>query len=87
MDDYHEFKCAHEVQIKERYLYWSPNYVSIIMGLKAISGAIISPNSNAVSGSKNVNGNETIGSGGIGLSINTQLKAFFPTFNPIMKFF
>jgi hypothetical protein len=32
MDDYHEFKHAHEVWIEEWWLYWSPNYVSIIRG-------------------------------------------------------
>lgn len=84
MDHYHKFKCAHELQIEERCLYQSPNYVSITRGLKATSGATISPNSNAVSGSKNVSGNETTGiggvtgSGGTRLSISTQLKAFFP---------
>jgi hypothetical protein len=65
MDDYHEFKCAHEVSIEERCLYWSPNYVSITRGFKATSGATISPNNNAISGSRNVSGNETIGSGGV----------------------
>ncbi len=32
MDDYHEFKHAHEVWIEEWWLYWPPNYVSIIRG-------------------------------------------------------
>jgi hypothetical protein len=29
MDDYYEFRDAHEVEIKKWQLYWSPNYVSI----------------------------------------------------------
>jgi hypothetical protein len=29
MDDYYEFKCAHELELEEWQLYWSPNYVSI----------------------------------------------------------
>ncbi len=35
MDDYHEFKHAHEIQIEEWQLYWSPNYVSINRGIVA----------------------------------------------------
>jgi hypothetical protein len=33
MDDYHEFKRAHEIQIEEWWLYWSLDYVSIIREL------------------------------------------------------
>jgi hypothetical protein len=33
--DYHEFKRAHEIQIKGWWLYWSPNYVSIIREIMA----------------------------------------------------
>jgi hypothetical protein len=29
MDDYHEFKCAHKVEIKEWQLYWALTYVPI----------------------------------------------------------
>jgi hypothetical protein len=35
MDYYHEFKHAHDIQIEEWWLYWSPNYVSIIRGIMA----------------------------------------------------
>ncbi len=40
MDDYHEFKHAHEIQIEEWRLYWSSNYVSITRGIVAPSGAM-----------------------------------------------
>jgi hypothetical protein len=39
MDDYHEFKRAHEIQIEEWWLYWYPNYVSITMRIVAPSCA------------------------------------------------
>ncbi len=39
MDDYHEFKHAHEVWIEEWWLYWSPNYVSIIRGTIVVPSA------------------------------------------------
>jgi hypothetical protein len=39
MDDHHEFKHAHEIQIEEWRLYWSPNYVSITTRIVAPSGA------------------------------------------------
>jgi hypothetical protein len=32
MDNYRDFRHAHEVEIKEWWLYWSPNFVSITMG-------------------------------------------------------
>jgi hypothetical protein len=41
MDDYHEFRRAHEIQIEEWQLYWSPNYVFIIRRIVAPSGATI----------------------------------------------
>jgi len=33
MDDYLEFMHAHDIQIEEWWLYWSPNYVSITKGI------------------------------------------------------
>jgi len=33
MDDYHEFKCDHEIRIEEWSLYQSPNYVLSLMEL------------------------------------------------------
>ncbi len=32
MDDYYEFWCSHEMQIKKWWLYQSPNYASIAQG-------------------------------------------------------
>jgi hypothetical protein len=40
MDDYHEFKHAHEVWIEEWWLYWSPHYVSIIRGTIVVPSVI-----------------------------------------------
>jgi hypothetical protein len=37
MDDYHEFCDAHEVNIEEWHMYWSPNYFSITNGRLAAS--------------------------------------------------
>ncbi len=35
INDYHEFKHAHEEYIEERWLYQLPNYVSIANGILA----------------------------------------------------
>jgi hypothetical protein len=64
MDDYHEFKHAHEIQIKDWSLYWSPNYVSITKGIVAPSGAMTTLDIGSVSGSENANGNGATESGG-----------------------
>ncbi len=90
MDDYQEFKHAHEIQIEECRLYWFPIYVSITRGIVAPSGATRTPN-NSVSGNGNSNGNGATESGGttkggvIGASIRTQGPSL--TLNPIVEFF
>ncbi len=66
MDKYHEFKHAYEIKIKEWQLYWSSNYVFIIKGIMALSGATIIININLANG--NANGSGTIKSGGVGAS-------------------
>jgi hypothetical protein len=71
MDDYHEFKCAHEIQIKEWRLYWSPNYVFITRGIMALSGAMVTPSISLASGGGSVSGNGANMGGGVGASINT----------------
>jgi hypothetical protein len=40
MDDYHEFCDAHEVNIEEWHMYWSPNYFSITKGQLVVSTPI-----------------------------------------------
>jgi hypothetical protein len=64
MDDYHEFRHPHEIQIQEWLLYWSPNYVYIIKGIVAPNGVMIIINISSVSRNENVNSNGAIGSGG-----------------------
>ncbi len=64
MDDYHEFRCAHEIQIKQWWLYQSPKYASIIKRIVDPSGAMIIPNISLTSGSGSVNGSGATKSGG-----------------------
>jgi hypothetical protein len=77
MNDYHEFKSAHEIQIEEWWLYWSPNYVSITKGIVAPNGATTILDISLASGSENASGNGatriggTIGGGGVGASTST----------------
>ncbi len=52
MDDYLEFMHAHDIQIEEWWLYWSPNYVSITKGIVAPIGAMATPSINSTSGSR-----------------------------------
>ncbi len=76
MDDYHEFRHAHEIQIEWR-LYWFPNYVSITRGIVAPSGATTIPSISSTRGSRSASCNGitesggTTGGGGAGASINT----------------
>jgi hypothetical protein len=90
MDDYHEFKRAHEIQIEWR-LYWFPNYVSITRGIVAPSGATVIPSISSTSGSGSANGNGitesggTNGGGGVGASTNTRGPLF--VFNPVVELF
>jgi hypothetical protein len=90
MDDYHEFKHAHEIQIEECRLYWSPSYVSITRGIVAPSGATITLN-NSISGNGSASGNGATERGGttkggiIGASISTQGPLL--VFNPVVEFF
>jgi hypothetical protein len=44
MDDYHEFKYTHEVEIMEWRLYWAPNYVSITIMIMIPSGMLTTLN-------------------------------------------
>jgi hypothetical protein len=89
MDDYHEFKHDHDIQIEEWWLYQSPNYVSITRGIMAPSGAMTTPNISLASGSKSVSGGGatesggTTKGGGIRASINMPLHAS----NLVVKFF
>ncbi len=56
MNDYHEFKCAHDAQIENNQLYWSPNFVNIIGGsmtqtfVPILNGIVITFNSYSTSG-------------------------------------
>jgi hypothetical protein len=68
-NNYHKFRCADEVEIKEWWLYRLPNYVSIIKRSNTASGMLTIPNNNVASRSEGAN-NITIESNGIGPSIN-----------------
>jgi hypothetical protein len=89
MDDYHEFKCAHDIQIEEWQLYWSPNHVSITIGIMAPSGAT-TPSINLANGSGSAIGNGAIGSGGTtkggGARASTNTWGPLFVFNPIVEF-
>jgi len=91
MDDYHEFRCAHEIQIKEWQLYWSPNYVSITKGIMAPSGAMTILGISSARGNGNTSGggstrsHGTTKGGGERTSIGTQGPS--PTFNVVVEFF
>jgi hypothetical protein len=71
MGDYHEFKCAHEIEIEEWQLYWSPNFVSITKGIMGPKGATTTLGISSTSGSISINGSgatksgETIWGGGV----------------------
>jgi hypothetical protein len=65
MNDCHEFRHAHEIQIKEWQLYWCPNYVSIIRGNVAPSGATTTFGISLINGSENASGKRATKSGGI----------------------
>jgi len=71
MDDYHEFRCAHDIQIDEWQLYWSPNYVSITKGIVAPSSAMTTLGISSASGNKNANGSVVTESDGTSKSDGT----------------
>ncbi len=91
MNDYHEFKRTHEIQIKECQLYQSSNYASVTRGIVAPSGATTILSISSTSGSKSANGSGATKSGGpitcggLGASINTQGPLL--ALNPIVEFF
>ncbi len=91
MDDYHEFKCAHDIQIEKWRPYWSPNYVSITIRVMAPSGATATPSINLASRSGSATSNGTIGSGGTvkGGGARASINTWGPLliFNPIVKLF
>jgi hypothetical protein len=64
MDDYDEFRCAHEIQIEKWWLYWSPNYVSITNGIMAPSGAMTILGISSANESGNTSGGGSIRSHG-----------------------
>jgi hypothetical protein len=91
INDYHEFRHAHEIQIKEWRPYWSPNYVFITMGIMAPNGATTTLSTSSASGSGNAIGSGTIGSGGIigggGAGASTSTWGPLLIFNPIVELF
>jgi hypothetical protein len=96
MDDYYEFKHAHDIQIEEWWLYWSPNYVSIVRGIVAPSGATTF-NISLTSESGGAIGIGAIGSGGTTRNGGTikggnarasiSRHSPLPKFNPVVEFF
>jgi len=97
MDDYHEFKCAHDIQINEWQLYWSPNYVSITRDIVALSSATTILGINLASGNKSANGNRVTESGrttksggttkGGSAGASTSTQGPLPIFNLVVAFF
>jgi hypothetical protein len=91
MDDYYEFMHAHDIQIEEWWLYWSPNYVSIIRGIVAPSVATTTFNISLTSESGGAIGIGAIGSGGTirggNVRASTSRHNPLPTFNPVVEFF
>jgi hypothetical protein len=91
MDDYHEFRHAHEIQIEEWRLYCFPNDVSITRGIVALSGAttILGISSTSGSGSATNNGATKSGGitkgGGAGASIST--RAHCPYLSQLWNYF
>ncbi len=77
MDEYHEFRRAHEILINEWRLYRSPNYVSIIRGIVAPSGATTTLNISLASGSATSSG--TTKGGGVGASTSTWAHCMYLT--------
>ncbi len=57
MGDYYGFKCTHETQIKEWWLNYSPNYVSMTKGTMAPSVVITSNATMTISRDNLVSGN------------------------------
>jgi len=60
MDDYHEFKFAHKIEIKEWQLYLAPNYVSITIMIMIPSGMLTIPSINLIIESDAINGDGAI---------------------------
>jgi hypothetical protein len=91
MDDYHEFKRAHEIQIEKWWLYWFPNYVFVTTRIVAPSGVTTIPITSSTSGSENATSSGAIKSGGTtgGGSVGDSTNAWgpWPIFNPIVEFF
>jgi len=91
MDDYYEIKHAHEIQIEKWWLYWSPNYVSIIRGIVAPSGATTTPSISSTSESEGAISIKAIGSGGTikggNARASTNTQSPLPTFNHLWNFF
>jgi hypothetical protein len=80
MGDYYKFKCTHETQIKEWWLNYSPNYVSITKGIMVPSDVMTSNATMTISTKNLVSGNARIG-------ISTNGKNPLLIFNPSVEFF
>jgi hypothetical protein len=91
MGDHHEFKCAHEIQIEEWWVHWSPNYVSITMRIVAPSGASTTLNISSTNGNESATSNGAIQSGGTikggGVGASTSTRGTLPIFNLVVEFF
>jgi hypothetical protein len=91
LDEYYEFKHAHEIQIEEWWLYWSPNYVSITRGIVAPSVAMATPSISSTNGSRSaISSGNTINGGiteGGGARASTSTWGPLPIFNLVVEFF
>ena len=88
MDDYHEFRRAHVVEIEAWRHHWSPNYVSITYGSRVGAQPGAPPTTPATPSSSS-----TGQSGGPSTSTSTSSGAALagsgaiPVFNPVVEFF
>ncbi len=77
--------------ILRRQLYWPPNYVYIIIGIMAPSGATTTPSINLANGNGNATSNGTTRSGGTtkggGARASTNTWGPLLIFKPILEFF
>ena len=81
MDDYHEFRRAHEVEIEAWRAHWSPAYVSIAHSRATSSTAIVhsAAGSSSMSSIDASAGTSTIGA--------TRPIAIPPAFDHMLEFF
>ncbi|CAM6086223.1 unnamed protein product [Calypogeia fissa] len=82
MDDYHEYKKAHLVEIEAWKQHWSPQYVSMISCKTTSTQTTPSTPSTSSSGTSSTSGLGASSSG-----VLTRGTGPLPTFDPVVEFF